>query len=70
LHLVDAPITGFVLYADSANGETPNSDPYLLVSVGNGVPVPEPATWLLLCASIALVVPCFRKFRAEARGVR
>jgi hypothetical protein len=70
LHLADAPITGFVLYADSANGETPNSDPYLLVSVGNGVPVPEPATWLLLCASIALVGPCFRKSRTEASGLK
>jgi hypothetical protein len=56
LHLSDAPISGFLLYADTTNGEKPNSDPYLLVSVGNGVPpVPEPTTIALLAASLSLL---------------
>lgn len=50
----DAPITGFILSADSVNGETPNSDPYLLVTVGNGTAVPEPTTYLLVFAGSAL----------------
>ena len=49
LHLADAPITGFLLYADMNNGEKPSSDPYLLVSAGNGIPaVPEPNSALLI----------------------
>jgi hypothetical protein len=38
-------ISGFLLAADQANGEKPGSDPYLLVSIGNGIPnVPEAGT--------------------------
>jgi hypothetical protein len=38
-------ISGFLLAADQANGEKPNSDPYLLISIGNGIPnVPEAGT--------------------------
>ena len=35
-------ISKVLLYADSANGEKTNSDPYLLKAVGNAQPVPEP----------------------------
>ncbi len=37
-------VSKVVLYADSANGEKTNSDPYLLRSVGKAQPVPEPAS--------------------------
>jgi hypothetical protein len=48
MKLADGPITGFLLYADALNGEQNNSDPYLLVAVGNGIPqVSEPATYLV-----------------------
>lgn len=56
LHLADAPIRGFILYADAANGERPNSDPYLLVSAGNGIVVPEPATYLAGFAAFAFAL--------------
>ena len=50
---LQAPIAGFVLFADSLNGEQP-SDPYLLINVGNGIPqVPEPANFIAGIAAIA-----------------
>lgn len=52
LHLPNAPISGFILYADTHDGETAGSDPYLLVSVGNGVAVPEPGSVLLLSGAV------------------
>lgn len=46
LNLQNTPISGFVLYADQTRGERPNSDPYFLVSAGNGIPaIPEPPTY-------------------------
>jgi hypothetical protein len=56
LHLADTPINGFVLFADTAAGEKPSSDPYLLVAVGNGTAVPEPSPYLLVMVSGALAV--------------
>ena len=48
MNLADGPISGFLLYADSKNGEQSNSDPYLLVSVGSSIPfVPEASTYLV-----------------------
>jgi len=48
LNIADGPIRGFVLAADMNNGERPNSDPYLLVSIGNGIPaVPEGDTYMV-----------------------
>ena len=56
LHLADGPITGFLLYADMLNGEQANSDPYLLVAVGNGIPqVPEPANYVAAIAAIVIL---------------
>ena len=56
LHLADGPISGFLLYADALNGEKPNSDPYLLVSVGNGIPqVPEPANYVAGIAALLIL---------------
>jgi hypothetical protein len=56
MHLADGPITGFLLYADALNGEQNNSDPYLLVAVGNGIPqVPEPANYLAAIAAIVIL---------------
>jgi hypothetical protein len=52
LHLADGQITGFLLSADMSNGETPNSDPYLLLSVGQGIMVPEPANYAVGLAAI------------------
>lgn len=57
LHLADAPISGFILYADSGHGETAGSDPYLLVSVGSGIPVvPEPANYVAGFAAVAFAL--------------
>lgn len=53
LHLSDTDITGFLLSADMTNGEKANSDPYLLLSVGNGIPVPEASNYM---AGIAALV--------------
>jgi hypothetical protein len=44
LHISDTTITGFLLSADMSHGEIPNSDPYLLVAIGRGTPVPEMGT--------------------------
>lgn len=62
LSLADGPVSGVVLFADAANGEQPNSDPYLLISVSNGQQVPEPAAWALL--GIGALVATFR-FRSH-----
>ena len=56
LHLADGPISGFLLYADMTGGEQPNSDPYLLVAVGSGIPeVPEPANFVAGIAAILML---------------
>jgi hypothetical protein len=53
LHIADGPISGFLLSADMAAGEKPNSDPYLLVAVGNGIPtIPEASNYLAGVAAI------------------
>lgn len=47
LNLANTSISGFLLYADMLDGEKANSDPYLLVSVGNGiVVVPEASNYV------------------------
>lgn len=56
LKIADGPISGFLLYADMLNGEQANSDPYLLVAVGNGIPqVPEPANYLTGLAALLIL---------------
>ena len=56
MHLADGPITGFLLYADALNGEQNNSDPYLLVAIGNGIPqVPEPSNYVAAIAAIVIL---------------
>ena len=56
LHLADGPISGFLLYADQLNGEKANSDPYLLVAVGSGIPqIPEPSTYLAAVAALVFL---------------
>ena len=47
-------INGFILFADQAAGEVANSDPYLLVSVGPGTAVPEPATIALIIGTAGI----------------
>jgi hypothetical protein len=57
LHIADGSITGFVLYADKTGGEKANSDPYLLLAIGNGIPtVPEPATYVAGLAAIGFAL--------------
>ena len=51
-HIADSQITGFLLSADMSNGEG-HSDPYLLLSVGNGIPVPEPSNYAVGIAALA-----------------
>jgi hypothetical protein len=56
MNLADGPISGFLLFADAKNGEQNNSDPYLLVAVGNGIPqVPEPANYLAAIAAFLML---------------
>lgn len=71
MHLASGPITGFTLFADQTAGERPNSDPYLLVAVGNGIPqVPEPANYLAGIAAIVMLglsqLTVLRRKRAAA----
>jgi hypothetical protein len=55
LHLADAPITGFILYADTLDGERANSDPYLFIGTGNGIPViPETGNYVFGVAAILI----------------
>ena len=49
----DGPISGFLLYADAANGEDTTSDPFFLVSATNGVVVPEAGNFVAGLAAIA-----------------
>ena len=54
LKMSDTAISGYILYADATGGERPNSDPYLLVSAGNGiVVVPEFGNYIAGLAAIA-----------------
>jgi hypothetical protein len=54
LKMSDTAISGYILYADATAGERPNSDPYLLVSAGNGiVVVPEFGNYIAGLAAIA-----------------
>ena len=49
----DAPISGFLLYADAHGGERVPSDPYFLVAIGNGVPmVPEAGNYVVGLAAM------------------
>ena len=53
----NTPISGFLLYADSTNGEKVPSDPYFLVAVNGGIPVvPEPSTYIGGAALIAFLI--------------
>ena len=62
LNLEDQSISGFLLYADMLNGEQPNSDPYLLVSVGNGIPmIPEASNYL--AGAVAIAIGAFHSIR-------
>jgi hypothetical protein len=57
LGLADGPIKGFILGADMAAGERPNSDPYLLVAIGNGIPaIPEGDTYAVGLFGIGVAV--------------
>jgi hypothetical protein len=48
MNLADGPITGFLLYADSKNGEKTTSDPYLLVTIGSSIPfIPEASNYMV-----------------------
>jgi hypothetical protein len=54
-------ISGFLLYADSANGEKVGSDPYFLTSIGAFTPVPEPSTYIGGLAIVALLIGAHAK---------
>jgi hypothetical protein len=50
-------ISGFLLYADSTDGEKVASDPYFLVSVNGGIPViPEPSTYVGGAVLVAFLI--------------
>ncbi len=64
-HLNPTEISSFVLAADMTNGEKANSDPYLLLAVGNGIPmVPEASNF------IAGIVAVLIAGVAQARAMR
>jgi hypothetical protein len=63
----NTPINGFILFADQTGGERPSSDPYLLVSVGNGV-VPEAPTYVLVCVGATLAF--FVRMRLKRKALR
>ena len=54
LGLTGQAINGFILFAHQGAGEEVSSDPYLLVSVGNGTQIPEPSTIALIIATAGL----------------
>jgi hypothetical protein len=62
-NISDTSASGFILYADATAGEKPNSDPYLLLSVGNGTmtSVPEVSTVLPLLGVLGFVTTRRRK---------
>jgi len=65
LNLQDQNISGFLLYADQLNGERPNSDPYLLISVGNGIPsIPEASNYIAGAVAI-LIAALHMRFRRQ-----
>ena len=67
LNLADGQISGFILGADMANGEKPNSDPYLLLSVGNGIPsVPEADTYMVGLFGVGIAFVSARKLKRRA----
>ena len=71
LHISANSISGFMLSADMSNGEKPNSDPYLMISAGNGIPmVPEMGTFFpvigLLVAVLSTQVLRRKKMREIA----
>jgi hypothetical protein len=67
LNLADGPIRGFILGADMANGEKANSDPYLLLSVGNAIPaVPEADTYMVGLFGIGVAFVSARKLKRRA----
>jgi hypothetical protein len=66
LNKPDVPISGFVLFADANNGEKANSDPYLLVSVGNGiVVVPEATNYVAGAFAIGLILLTLGRARSR-----
>jgi hypothetical protein len=67
LHLSSSQIAGFVLSADSANGETSNSDPYLLLAIGNGIPViPEASNYIAGLVAIVIAGLSLKRKSAKA----
>ena len=52
-NVANGPISGFLLYADAANGEDSKSDPFFLLSCTNGTPVPEAGNFVAGLAAIA-----------------
>jgi len=55
-------ISGFLLYADSANGEKIGSDPYFITSINGGMTVvPEPSTYIGGLAIVALLIGAHAK---------
>ncbi len=67
LHLSSSQITGFVLSADSTNGESSNSDPYLLLAIGNGIPVvPEASNYIAGLVAIVIAGLSLKRRSAKA----
>ena len=54
-------INGFLLYADSVNGEKNPSDPYFITSLSGLTPVPEPSTYIGGLALVVLLVSAHAK---------
>jgi hypothetical protein len=70
LNLADTNISGFLLYADMLNGEKANSDPYLLVSVGNGIPsIPEASNYVVGAVALSILGFSHLRFRRQTQRI-
>jgi hypothetical protein len=70
LNIADGEISGFILAADMAHGEKPNSDPYLLISIGNGIPaVPEADTYMVGLFGIGVALVSVKKLKKSRANV-
>ena len=53
-----------------AHGEKPNSDPYLLISIGNGIPaVPEADTYMVGLFGIGVALVSVKKLKKSRANV-
>lgn len=65
-NIANGSISGFVLYANQTNGERASSDPYLLLSVGNGNPPEIPEAGNFVAGLVAILFAVIFQLRKRA----